>query len=99
MTLYDRITNPALLVRRITITACQVQPEGSQKDMFQQLDLFADMEQEQKNQLALEREKRRQKAVIAIKQKYGKNAILKGMNFQVGATTRERNGQVGGHRA
>ena len=99
MELYDRITDPALLVRRITIAACRVLPEGSQKGSFQQLDLFSDPEQEQKKQAVLEREKRRQKAVIGIKRKYGKNAILKGMNFQEGATTRDRNGQVGGHKA
>lgn len=99
MELYDRITDPMLLVRRITITACRVLPEGSQKREFQQLDLFSDPMLEQKKQMMLEKEKRRQKAVIGIKRKYGKNAILKGMNFQEGATTRERNGQVGGHRA
>ena len=99
MELYDRIADPALLVRRITVVACRVLPEGSEKGSFEQLDLFSDPEQEQKNQEALERERRRQKAVIGIKHKYGKNAILKGMNFQEGATTRERNGQVGGHKA
>ena len=98
MELYDRIADPALLVRRITVVACRVLPEGSEKGSFEQLDLFSDPEQEQKNQEALERERRRQKAVIGIKHKYGKNAILKGMNFQEGATTRERNGQVGGHK-
>ena len=99
MELYDRITDPALLVRRITIAACRVLPEGSQKGSYEQLDLFSDPEQEQKKQALLEKEKRRQKAVIGIKRKYGKNAILKGMNFQEGATTRQRNGQVGGHKA
>ncbi len=99
MELYDRVTDPALLVRRITVVACRVLPESSEKGSFEQLDLFADPEQERQKQAALEREKRRQKAVIGIKHKYGKNAILKGMNFQEGATTRERNGQVGGHKA
>lgn len=99
MELYDRVTDPALLVRRITIAACRVLPESSQKAGFEQLDLFSNPEQEQKKQALLEKEKRRQKAVIGIKRKYGKNAILKGMNFQEGATTRERNGQVGGHKA
>ena len=97
MELYDRIADPALLVRRITVVACRVLPEGSEKGSFEQLNLFSDPEQERQKQAALEREKRRQKAVIGIKHKYGKNAILKGMNFQEGATTRERNGQVGGH--
>ena len=99
MELYDRVTDPGLLVRRITITACRVIPENSQQTEGQQLDLFADPEQEKEKQASLEREKRRQKAVISIKRKYGKNAILKGMNFQEGATTRDRNEQVGGHKA
>lgn len=99
MELYDRITDPDLLIRRITITACRVIPENSQQTEGQQLDLFADPEQEKEKQVSLEREKRRQKAVISIKRKYGKNAILKGMNFQEGATTRDRNEQVGGHKA
>ena len=99
MALYDRVTNPELLVRRITITACRVVPEKSQKTGYEQLDLFTDPAQEQKKQAFLEKEKRQQKAVIRIKHKYGKNAILKGMNFQEGATTRQRNGQVGGHKA
>ena len=99
MELYDRVTDPQLLVRRITITACHVIPENTQQGECQQLDLFTDPEAEQKKQAALEREKRRQKAVLGIKHKYGKNAILKGMNFQEGATARDRNEQVGGHKA
>lgn len=99
MELFDRIADPMLLVRRITITACRVVPEGTKKEAYHQLDLFADPVAEQKKQEKLEKEKRRQKAVIGIHRKYGKNAILKGMNFQEGATTRSRNGQVGGHKA
>ena len=99
MRLYDRVTDPRLLVRRITITACRVQPEGVAKGAYEQLDLFTDPVEKQKKQEKLEKEKRRQQAVIGIKRKYGKNAILKGMNFQEGATTRSRNGQVGGHKA
>ncbi len=99
MELYDQITDPRLLVRRITIAACRVLPEGLKEERCEQLDLFTDPEQEQKKQVLLEREKRQQKAVLRIKQKYGKNAILKGMNYQEGATTRDRNKQVGGHKA
>lgn len=99
MALYDRITNPRLLVRRITIAACRVVPEGSRKGECRQLDLFADPEAEAKEKAALEKEKRQQKAVLGIKQKYGKNAILKGMNLCEGATTISRNDQVGGHKA
>lgn len=96
--LYDRIADPGLLVRRITIAACRLMPEGTEKTGYEQLDLFADPGQEQQAQ-RLEREKRQQKAVIRIKKKFGKNAILKGTNFREGATTRQRNGQVGGHKA
>ncbi len=91
--LYDRIANPGLLVRRIYVNACRVLPEG--REVCEQMSLFEDSEQKRQ----LEKEKRRQKAVLHIKHKYGKNAILKGMNYQEGATTRDRNRQVGGHRA
>ena len=99
MELYDRVTDPNLLVRRITINACRLIPENTQQTECEQLDFFADPEQKRKEQETLEREKRRQKAVLGIKQKYGKNAILKGMNLQEGATARDRNEQVGGHKA
>ncbi len=99
MELYDRIGNPLLLVRRITINACRVVPEDRETEACEQLDLFMDPEQKKQEQENLEREKRRQKAVLHIKHKYGRNAILKGMNYQEGATTRDRNQQVGGHKA
>ena len=99
MELYDRVADPNLLVRRITIAACRVIPEKKCRKECEQLDLFTDLEQKQREQKKLEREKCRQKAVIGIKQKYGKNAILRGMNLQEGATARQRNGQVGGHKA
>ncbi len=102
--LYDRIINPALLARRVTVTACNVVPESEKKEeTFEQMDLFTDYEalQEQKQQEAAEREKEKkvQKAILDIQKKYGKNALLKGMNFEEGAMTRERNGQIGGHKA
>ena len=99
MELYDRVADPNLLVRRITIAACRVIPEKKCRKECEQMDLFTDLEQKQREQKKLEREKCRQKAVIGIKQKYGKNAILRGMNLQEGATARQRNGQVGGHKA
>ena len=99
MALYDRIANPDLLVRRITIAACRVIPEKKCVQVCEQLDLFSNPERQRQQREALEKEKRRQKAVIGIKRKYGKNAILKGMNLQEGATTRDRNSQVGGHKA
>ena len=105
MELYDRIVNPVLLVRRINLTAAHVVPErdlpGAEEP--QQLNFFLEIqEEEQKREAedaALEREKRRQQAVLEIRRKYGKNAILKGMNFQEGATTIDRNKQIGGHKA
>ena len=105
MELYDRIVNPNLLVRRITIGANHVVEESSVSvaAVPEQLDLFTDyvaLEQERRLEEAeLEKEKHIQQAVLSIKKKYGKNAILKGMNLQEGATARDRNSQIGGHKA
>lgn len=105
MELYDRIVDKNLLVRRITLNANKLVPEGSvkQETGFEQLDLFTDYEALQKQKAeekaALEQEKNMQKAVLAIKKKYGKNAILKGTNLLEGATARDRNEQIGGHKA
>ena len=105
MELYDRIVDENLLVRRVTIAACDLLPEGMRKDDcgFAQLDLFTDFEAEQKRRetedAALRREKQRQKALLQIKKRYGKNAIFKGMNLEEGATAMDRNRQIGGHRA
>ncbi len=103
--LYEEIVDPALLVRRVYVVAARVadESEAAAAESYTQLDLFTDQEAELKRQTeeAAEeaREKSRQQAVLAIREKYGKNAILKGMNLKEGATTVERNGQVGGHRA
>lgn len=103
--LYDRIVNPDLLVRRINLVADRVISEADvpEKADFEQLDLFTDyvaLEKERKlEQQEREKEKRMQQAVLDIKKKFGKNAVLKGMNFEEGATTRERNSQIGGHKA
>ena len=87
MELFDRIANRSLTVRRITMAANRVvQDEG-----VYQFDLFSDVEKQEK-------EKTLQKALLGIKKKYGKNAILKGTNFLDGATMRERNKQIGGHK-
>ena len=105
MNLFDRIVDPKLLVRRITITANRVIDEkaAQRKDEYQQLDLFTDYKAEEvrqrEEQTELEREKRMQKAMLDIKHKFGKNAILKGMNLQEGATAKDRNSQIGGHKA
>ena len=101
MELYDRIIDPELLVRRITLAACRVCPEGAnaQDIPFTQLDLFSEPEASQEDDAELEREKRRQQAVLHIKKKFGKNAIIKGMNLEEGATAMDRNRQIGGHKA
>ena len=103
--LYDRIVNSALLVRRLYLSANHIVPENSlpRHESTEQLDFFSDFASQEKRRAeeaaAREREKRRQQAVLAIKKKYGKNAILKGMDLEEGATARDRNGQVGGHKA
>lgn len=103
--LYDRIVDEKLLVRRISIFANRVvkETEAVKKQEYEQLDLFTDYEtlsrQEAEKEAALEREKNIQKALLSIKKKHGKNAILKGMSYQEGATARDRNKQIGGHKA
>ena len=93
MNLFDELVGRKLLVRRITIEVCHVLPEGVD-DGPRQLGLF----EEGGVSEGLDKEKRTNEAVLDIKQKFGKNAILKGINFEEGATGRERNAQIGGHR-
>ena len=88
VSLFERIANPAFTVRRITIAACNVTEDTG----AYQMDLFTDVEKQEK-------EKRLQEAMLSIKKRYGKNAVLKGTNFEEGATGRERNKSIGGHRA
>lgn len=101
--LYDRIVDPALLIRRVNVTASHVLPEHMADAGPVQLDLFSDPAAQAKEladrEAERDRERRMQTAMLAIRRRYGKNAILKGMNFEEGATTRERNSQVGGHKA
>ena len=105
MTLCNEILDPALSVRRITITANHVQTEytARQAPACSQLDLFAGCSAETDDKGAaqqdLQREKKRQQALLAIQKKYGKNAILKGCDLQDGATAVSRNNQIGGHKA
>ena len=103
--LYDRVVDRNLLIRRLNITACRVIPESEapKEDAPEQMDMFTDYaaldaEREREN-AALERERRKQAALLKIKRKYGKNAVLRGMNYEDGATMRDRNGQIGGHKA
>lgn len=105
MELYDRIVDKNLLIRRITVTANNLVDESSAevKGFFEQLNLFTNYEADKKKKAQeeafFEKEKRKQKAVLDIKKKFGKNAILKGMSLQEGATAKDRNGQIGGHKA
>lgn len=105
LSLYDEIVDEKLLIRRINITANRVidEKEAAQETHYEQLSLFEDLEQEEarkeQKERELTREKRMQHAVIDIKKKFGKNAILKGMNLEEGATAKKRNDQIGGHRA
>ncbi len=103
--LFERIVDKNLLVRRVNITANHVADEASsqKKDTFEQLDIFTDYSaikaQKEAEEASFAREKRMQAAMLSIKKKHGKNAILKGMNLEEGATTVNRNRQIGGHKA
>ena len=111
MGLYERIVNPSLLTRRITLTANHLKDADKVKDepVYEQLDLFSggllyagqepaqDTTQQEKERL--EKEKHLQEAMLRVKSKYGKNAILKAADLQEGATTIDRNRQIGGHKA
>lgn len=103
--LYDRIVNPILLVRRLSLVAAKLLPESevAEQQQFQQLDLFTNYEEEQKKdekeKAELEKEKRIQQAVLNVQKRYGKNALVRGMNLEEGATNLDRNNQIGGHRA
>ena len=104
MELYDRIVSPDLLVRRIYVVACGLIRESEiPEEAPLQLDLFTDYEElarrKEAEAAADAREKRLQEAALEIKERFGKNAMIKGMNLEEGGTTIQRNGQVGGHRA
>jgi DNA polymerase V len=104
--LCKRILDPSLLVRRMSITAARVLDESEARKAGvkeEQLSMFTDYEAEEREreaeEAALDKERRMQKTVIDIKKKYGKNAIMKGMNLEEGATAKDRNRQIGGHKA
>ena len=102
---YDETVDKSLLIRRINITANKVVWEDSIKEnqQFKQLDFFTDYNESGKENVkekeSLQREKNMQKAMIDIKKRFGKNAVLKGMNLEKGATAKDRNAQIGGHKA
>ena len=97
--LFERIINKNLSVRRINISVNNLKNEEEDKkeNKFQQLNLFTNSEETVEKQKKEKKENNLQHTILKIKNKYGKNAILKGMNFVDGGTTIERNGQVGGH--
>lgn len=105
MQLFDDIVDEALLARRVNIVANHVVDEGSIKDdvNYEQLDLFTDYDKKTKADIEensmLEKEKKLQHALLDLKKKFGKNSVLKGMNLQKGATGKDRNNQIGGHKA
>ena len=97
MDIFDRTVDKSLLVRRITITANNTYNEDSDEVKSITPDLFADESSE--DEIREDREKKVQDALLDIKRKFGKNAILRGMSFEEGATARDRNKQIGGHKA
>ena len=104
--LFDRIVDKTLLIRRLNVVANHVLPKASapkKNEGFEQLDLFTDYAaqeaQQEQEQQELEREQKMQTAMLTIKKKFGKNAILRGMNYVEGATAKDRNEQIGGHKA
>ncbi len=103
MTLFDRIFDKTLLARRINLVACNVIKESDvpESESYEQLSLFDTEETIQDradDEKALEKERALQEAMLTIKHKFGKNAVLKGTNFTEGATAKERNLQIGGHK-
>lgn len=99
MELFDRVVDKNLLVRRINICVNHLVPEDSVQDCCEQLTLFTDYEALEKKKADLAKERNRQEAILSIRKRFGKNAILRGMNFEEGATAKERNHQIGGHKA
>lgn len=102
--LFRRLVNPDFLIRRVNLTVAHLMDEHAEKKKLPvQLDLFTDYEElrrrEQQKKKSLEKERKMQKTVLALKKRFGKNAILKGVSFREGATARERNKQIGGHKA
>ena len=103
--IFDEVVNPTLLIRRLNLTTGHVvyEEEVKNKPQVTQLDLFSDYEAEEQRMKdeaeQLKKERKLQETTLQIKKRFGKNALLKGLNFQEGATARERNEQIGGHKA
>ena len=99
--LFDKIVDKNLLVRRVNLSANHIiyKDEADSNKTYEQMDLFTSYEEIEKEKFAEERELKIQEATVNIRKKYGKNAVLKGINLQKGATTVDRNKQIGGHKA
>ena len=97
LNLYDEIVDKKLLIRRINVAATSLKKEAPKVE-FEQLSLF-ESTKENINNAELEKEKKAQESILKIKKRFGKNAIMKGMNLEEGATMKERNAQIGGHKA
>jgi DNA polymerase V len=99
--LFDKIVDEKLLVRRVNLSANHIvyKAEAEKTKKFEQLDLFTAYEETEKEIKAEERELKLQEATVEIRRRYGKNAVIKGINLQEGATTLDRNKQIGGHKA
>ena len=97
--LFTQIADPTLTVRRIAVAANHLRPENELDREPAQLSLFSDPEADAAQEARTQRERRQQEAILSIRSKYGKNAIVKGMNLQEAGTAMERNEQVGGHKA
>ncbi len=101
LSLYERITDKALTIRRITVVAAGVIKESEFRSQikYEQMDMFTNYAEKEKEEAAAAKERRRQKAILKIKAKYGKNSIVKGTSLKDGATAMDRNAQIGGHKA
>lgn len=99
MELFDRVVDEKLLVRRVVIAAGKVDTQKNADNEYEQLDFFTDYEKKEAEELTLKKERELQLAILKMERKYGRNAVIKGMNLLEGATTIERNAQVGGHKA
>ncbi|MBQ1687955.1 MAG: DNA methylase [Lachnospiraceae bacterium] len=99
--LYQQIVNPNLFIRRVNIVANHIRNEKAiqTEGQYEQMTLFMDVQEMEKQEEAKKKERQLQEAMLSIKKKFGKNAILTGTNFKEGATTRDRNNQIGGHKA
>ena len=103
--LYERIMDKNLIAKRLNLTACNIlsEDDAKERESYEQMDFFsisaAAQTQKAAEKKELERERKRHEALLAIRKKFGKNAILKGMDLQDGATTQQRNAQIGGHNA